>query len=228
MTGIKSLLSDHGEFISLRKIITANKSKQGFGSGILKFKNGENIGLLKEVLYVEGLPINIFSVDKVMFEGKNVLFDGKSQEISIFSETGEPIMKGMRIPGSLRGFILEPRIEERYMGVSAEEWHHRFAHSSESYDLLKNNLVHGITISNKKNNCCPDCLQSKICRSHHPTRTTSMASKNHLVLHFDTAGPMQKANLGDSKYSLLVIEEWSCFRFCAFVHGKDVRIRMRA
>ena len=114
------------------------------------------------------------------------------------------------------------------LSASLDDWHKRFAHTGidSIKEMLKNNAVTGLEVSNSHKIRCEHCALGKICRCPHPSRSQIQATADQAVLHLDTCGPISVKSLGGSKYFFLATEEYSGYKLIAFTaeksDGKDI------
>lgn len=221
MTGKRELLVNFETFKDPKIILTAGSRQLAIGQGTYEFKHNGTDGHLSNVLLVTGLKVNIVSLRKVLEHKYNIFMDSKTNTIDVY-EGKKVIMQAFTLPNSLMGFHLAKKDEDSlYIGTTLDEWHRRFGHSSQVEAIHKHNMVTGLEVTERGQKNCLECLGSKICKVHHPVRSNISASEDNAVMHFDTCGPMSTESLGQCKYFVIGVDEWSNYRFIRFIRLKS-------
>lgn len=201
-----------------------------YGEGEVSFINESLRGKLSGVLWVPKLKQNLFSVRQAMSNKSNVHFDTEGSKVTVIKD-GETRMNGYHLRKGLYALILKPtKIQTETLGIQAalvgatlEEWHKRFAHYNQEgiQELIRKDAVDGLNVEKSTKSQCEDCVMGKICKVHHPSKSTVLASENSAVLHIDTCGPMQTQSLQGNKHFILGIEEYSGYKIIYFAEYKD-------
>ncbi|GKE63101.1 integrase, catalytic region, zinc finger, CCHC-type containing protein, partial [Tanacetum coccineum] len=103
-------------------------------------------------------------------------------------------------------------------------WHRRLSHLNFGTinDLTKLDLVDGLPkFKYGKDHLCSACERGKSKKaSHSPKLIPSDYSKLEL-LHMDLCGPMRVASVNGKKYILVIVDDFSRFRWVYFLRSKD-------
>lgn len=112
---------------------------------------------------------------------------------------------------------------EQATPATIDEWHKRFGHVNKSTieKMAAKQVVKGLKIDSNDKSVCEGCAKGKCTKVPHGVRTSAKAKKPGIVLHFDTAGPIKEASLGNSRYLLLCKDEFSSYRICKFIETKS-------
>lgn len=220
MTSRRGIISDYKK-LDTPRIITLGDGKQTLakGKGKVVFECDGDEGELLDVLWVPEISENLFSVGKAMMNGNTVEFRGSEV---LFRKSERVCLIGKKTQDDLFVVELTPvRSHGELAGATMEEWHERFNHSSLNSikQLAKTGAVLGLKIDNSKDPC-EDCVQGKLTRSSHPTRTTVRASETAAVIDIDTCGPIATPSLGGAKYFVLGVEQYSNYKLIDFAESK--------
>lgn len=232
MTGSIHLLDSFEKFDPPRPIMTAGKLVEAIGCGDFYFLHEDNYhkGVLHNVLLVEDLPVNLFSLFKVWKEGYDIIFSSTEKSVLIKDEN-KTVLIGSEVPNFLVAFNLKPaKSDIAYFTASMDEWHKRFAHSPTVKDLVKSGMVSGMKINRQAStmDTCVTCLLGKLCRAHHPTRMHLKASPLVTILHFDTAGKFTIESANHESYAVVCVDEYSGFRIVEFCETKaDIKTSVK-
>ena len=94
-------------------------------------------------------------------------------------------------------------------------WHHRLAHTNMRtlHDLQSCGHVLGLTNAKfAKDHVCSSCAFGKQHGEPHPTKTTITTTRLLELIHLDLFGPLYYNSLGDKKYCLVIMDDYS--RYC--------------
>jgi transposase InsO family protein len=103
-------------------------------------------------------------------------------------------------------------------------WHRRLAHvgMKNLHKLLKGEHILGITnIHFEKDMICSACQAGKQVGSHHPHKNIMTTDRPLELLHMDLFGPIVYISIGGSKYSLVILDDYSCFTWVFFLQEKS-------
>lgn len=225
VTPFKQLLTNFVEMKEPGKIVTGNQDGQVFGRGVFHYTSAHGPGTLTDVLYAPSFPVNIFSLDKVMKNGFDIMMSGQKKTISILSSEGKLVLQADGTGKALSYFTLHPRETgeppnaispfQCLLGTTIEEWHERFAHISplKMKYLQKSDMVRNLKVEKEPSARCVDCLLGKSCRVSHPIREETPRQYDTSILHLDTVGPFHNIGYGNKRYYLMAVEEFSNYRF---------------
>ena len=182
---------------------------------------------LHEVLFLPGMKVNIFSLQRIRNKGAcSFAFEGDPQpgkEIPIVNRVGEQIAT-MRESLKARPTLVCERLnglEEMEgeilggKGISMELLHKRLGHTSQSgmERLVREQLVRGLEEGMKGDfGMCRGCKMGRSSEKSHPRKSQEYRAKEPLELvHTDIAGPFNPKAIGGggSQYNLVIIDDFS-------------------
>ncbi|GKC29906.1 retrovirus-related pol polyprotein from transposon TNT 1-94 [Tanacetum coccineum] len=103
-------------------------------------------------------------------------------------------------------------------------WHQRLSHLNFDYitSLAKHGLVRDLPkLKYQKDHLCSACALSKSKKhSHKPKAEDSIQEKLYL-LHMDLYGPIRVQSINGRKYILVIIDDFSRFKWVKFLCSKD-------
>jgi len=151
------------------------------------------LGTSREALYVEGLKVNLLSIDQFCDNDLVVQF---SKECNIFDSSGKWLMGGEKTADncySLSGLTTDPPIFSNKATIDDSElWHQRLGHLNFS-DMLKipgKDVVKGLSKMEKTvKGICGSCQLGKQTRAAHKKTSGIQTSRNLELLHMDLMGP---------------------------------------
>jgi transposase InsO family protein len=103
-------------------------------------------------------------------------------------------------------------------------WHRRLAHvgMKNLHKLLKGEHILGITnIHFEKDMICSACQAGKQVGSHHPHKNIMTTDKPLELLHMDLFGLIAYISNSGSKYSLVILDDYSRFTWVFFLQEKS-------
>ena len=200
-------------------ITFGNKTKElvhGIGDICMmtRLQNGsDNTFTLKNVLYVPGAMMNLFSVRQATSMGAGVEFAGSTCIVKA------PCIQGVIIQAISRGGLYRFKTmhtSESAMAATAGEtaqlWHRRFGHMG--YDNMAKipNMVSGLKVTAEElkkagESSCEPCIMSKQHRL--PFKSSYWSTRVLDLLHMDVCGHMQEPSLGGSKYVATFLDDFS-------------------
>ena len=88
--------------------------------------------------------------------------------------------------------------------------------------LIKRNLIKSLPKLNfEKNKICDLCQLEKQTRSSFKLKNIVLTSKLFELLHMNLFGPTRTTSLGDKKYRLVIVDDFSRFMWILFLAQKD-------
>ena len=196
-----------------------------------KGKGVKGVLELHEVLFLPGMKVNIFSLQRIRDKGEcSYTFEGKPQpgkQILIRNKEGQQIAtmqeslkarptlvcKGLNVreemEGEMEGEILGGK------GISMELLHKRLGHTSQGgmERLVREQMVRGLEEGMKGDfGMCRGCKLGKSSEKSHPRKSQEYRATEPLELvHTDIAGPFNPKAIGGggSQYNLVVIDDFS-------------------
>ena len=102
-------------------------------------------------------------------------------------------------------------------------WHMRFGHLNfgSLKELAKENMVNDLPLIDLPNQLCEGCLYGKQSQKSFPKEASWRATKPLQLVHADVCGPFTPVSLGQSKYFLLFIDDFSRKTWVYFLKEKS-------
>lgn len=176
---------------------------------------------VNDVLCIPDLTANLLSVSKLAKHGHSTKFFADRCEVR--NESGNLLAIGTLIDGLYR---LNGMKQCSYIAVasrdSSETWHRRLGHLN-YFDLQKmaSGAVDGISFAQHSGeDVCVTCSKGKHSRLPF-NKHGSRANKILEIVHADLAGPMETKSLGDARYMLVLVDDFSRMTFGYFLKSKD-------
>lgn len=232
MTHSKSWLCNYKELQDPVKIRIANGAiMEAIGLGDINIKafDGKrwSDGELKNVLFVPGLKCNLFSISSVT--EKDYTFQIERNCCMVLKNEIVKIL-GKR-EGKLYKLLIKYE-EEAFLGSYTNRiydlhvWHERFAHQN-IFQVRSTLMKHGIQFTDVKDFFCEPCIIGKEHTLPFP-RSTRTAKYPGEVIHADLCGPMEEKSIGNSRYFLLLKDDFSHYRAVYFLKYKsEAKIKIR-
>ena len=191
-----------------------------------KGKGVKGVLELHEVLFLPGMRVNIFSLQRIRDKGAcSYTFEGKphpGKQIPILNREGEQIAtmqeslkarptlvcKGLNDGGEMEGEVLGGK------GISMELLHKRLGHTSQGgmERLVREQMVRGLEEGMKGDfGMCRGCKMGKSSEISHPRKPQEFRAAEPLeLIHTDIAGPFgPKAIEGGGQYNLVIVDDYS-------------------
>lgn len=170
---------------------------------------------ISNVLYVPKLTINLFSARSVMDKGHDLHIN--STECKIL-KNGMVVAVGVRKNKLYMMRFTQGEHAAVCKEVCLIEWHKRLGHQ---------NLQHVRNILNKNNimyedsqiESCEDCIKGKMHKFPFE-KSNSKSTKVCELVHMDVCGPMEVCSLGQSRFFLLIKDDYSGYRYVYFLKNK--------
>ena len=189
--------------------------------------NGKR-GLLElhEVLYMPGMRVNIFSLQRIRNKGScSYSFVGKPQPgkiIPIYNRVGEQIATMVENGKARPTLVYEkyngPAEEGEILGgkgITMELLHKRLGHTSQGglERLVREQLVRGLEAGMQGElEMCKGCNMGKSSEQKHPRKSQEHRAQVALELvHTDISGPFNPKAIGGggSQYNLVIVDDFS-------------------
>ena len=178
---------------------------------------------MKDVLYIKGLKANLLSITQICDEDFLVQFSKKGH--IIIEEEGIQVLKGNRTTDNCYGVILTAPISCRSACVDMLElWHHRFGHASfkEIAKVSKLEVVEGLPKFGKvENTIYGACQVGKQTKASHHKVNLIASSRCVELLHVDLMGPTRIENLGEKRYIMVIVDDFSRYTWVEFLREKS-------
>jgi transposase InsO family protein len=103
-------------------------------------------------------------------------------------------------------------------------WHRRLAHvgMKNLHKLLKGKHILGLTnIHFEKDRICSACQVGKQVAVHHPQKNIMTTDRPLELLHMDLFGPITYISIDESKYCLVIVDDYSRFTWIFFLQEKS-------
>ncbi len=226
MTYDESELHNFKEFEEAKAVGLADESVvHGYGSGDIHMKiydvNGEHDIKFQDVLYVPNIKKKLISipvldekkVKTTFFNGVCVLDTGKKSY-----EFGHKHGKLYKVNNSPKESCCV--VATLDMGL----WHKRFGHLG--YENLKKmskeGMVSGMSMKGgEPNGPCEGCLTGKQSRLPFPKKGERSTTKPLELIHSDVCGPMNVPSMGNSRYFITFIDDYSRYHTVYALKSKD-------
>lgn len=90
-------------------------------------------------------------------------------------------------------------------------WHLRFGHLNfkDLSQLSQKSMVSGLPKEENPKTVCKECVQCKQTKSSFQKCLPQKSVEKLRVVYLDVCGPIQVKTLGDSRYFVLFIDEWT-------------------
>ena len=215
---------------SLFKVFESKKgSNVTFGDGSKSQIKGKGIISLPRlpdianVLYVEGLRVNLLSISQIYDQDFMVLFlKGKCL---VMDESGKKLISGVRTLDNCYGLVLDADIVCNSICLPNENlWHQRMGHASYKHLSIvsKHESVLGIPkLSRMSNVVCGPCQLGKQTKAKHPRTQTSATSRPLELLHLDLMGPTRSESLGGKKYIMVMVDDFTRYTWVILLRSKS-------
>ena len=158
------------------------------GKGIISLPGLPNIA---NVLYVEGLRVNLLSISQICDEDFMVLFS--KGKCLVMDESRKKLISGVRTLDNCYGLVPNADIVCNNVRLPNEDlWHQRMGHASyKNLSIVsKHESVLGIPkLIRVSNVVYGQCQLGKQTKAKHPGTQTSATSRHLELLHLDLMGP---------------------------------------
>ncbi|KAI3734336.1 hypothetical protein L6452_13802 [Arctium lappa] len=212
MTGQKDLLSNYTEKFSGNVRFGNDQFSPILGYGdIIQDK----LTIMK-VSYVEGLGHNLFSI--VQFYDKGLEVNFKAKSCSVRTEDDKDLLVGKRKSNLYTINLSKVQTDNQVCLLTKASmqqswlWHRRLSHLNFRYinKLVSGKLVNGLPeLRYEKEHLCTSCEKGKMKRAPHKPKPEPSTSSPLELLHMDLCGPMRTQSLGENKYVLVIMDDYS-------------------
>jgi transposase InsO family protein len=103
-------------------------------------------------------------------------------------------------------------------------WHRGLAHvgMKNLHKILKGEHILGLTnVHFEKDRICSACQAGKQVGVHHPHKNIMTTDRPLELLHMDLFGPIAYISIGESKYCLVIVDDYSRFTWVFFLQEKS-------
>ena len=216
-----------------RSLFEVFESKKGgnvtFGDGSISLIKGKGtislLGLpdITNVLYVEGLRVNLLSISKICDQDFMVLFS--KGKCFILNEFGKKLISRVHTLDSCYGLVPNAEIVCNSIRLPNEDlWHQRMGHASYEHQSIvsKHESVLGMpTLSRVSNVVCGPCQLGKQTKAKHLSTQTSTTSRPLELLHLDLMGPTRTESLGGKRYIMVAVDDFTRYTWVILLRSKS-------
>ena len=216
MTGDRSLFKVFESKKCVNVTFGDGRKSQIKGKGIISLLGLPDIA---NVLYVEGLRVNLLSISQICNQDFMVLFS--KGKCLVMNESRKKLISGVRTLDNCYGLVPDADIVCNSIRLPNEDlWHQWMGHASYKHlsIISKHELVLGIPkLSRMSNVVCGPCHLGKQMKAKHPGTQTSVTSRPLELLHLDLMGPTRIESLGGKKYILVVVDDFTRYTWVIFL-----------
>jgi hypothetical protein len=209
------LTGDKGKFKTLKAVGSRKKiefgNKQSLAAKDVRevelrcvTPDGKQVVTLKEVYYIRGVAVNLFSMRRATEKGAEVYL---SKERCYVKYEEEVVMQAKGVKELW--FVEEAERDYSFLTKekeTAELWHRRFGHAGfeNLAKLAKGKFVVEVKVGAgvfrmEKSEICEPCFLAKQTRQPFPDGESETSGVLELV-HMDVCGPMEKRSKGGSRF----------------------------
>ena len=178
---------------------------------------------ITNVLYVEGLRVNLLSISRICDQDFTVLFS--KGKCIVLNEFRKYLISKVRTLDNCYSLVPDVDIVCNIIQLSNEElWHQRMGHASYKHLSIvsKHELVLGMPkLSRVSYVVCGPCQLGKRTKDKQPCTQTSATSRPLQLLHIDLIGPTRTEFLGGKRYIRVVIDDFTRFTWVVILRSKS-------
>ena len=178
------------------------------GKGIISLPRLPNIA---NILYVEGLRVNLLSMSQICDQDIMVLFS--KGKCLVLDESGTKLICSVCTLDNFYGLVLDANIVCSSNHLPNKDlWHQRTGHASYKHLSIvsKHDSVLGIPKLSRVNNVvCGLCQLGKQTKAKYPGTQTSTTSKPLELLHLDLVGLTRTESLRGKRYIMIVVDDFT-------------------
>jgi hypothetical protein len=166
---------------------------------------------ISKVLLVESLDYHLLSISQVYEMGYNCLFTDKG--VTVFRRS-DGVLRGKLY---LMDFIPEEVKLDKCLIAKTNMgwlWHRRLAHVGmrNLHKLQKDDHIFGLTnIIFEKDRLCGACQVRKQVGTHYHAKNIMTTTRPLEMLYMDLFDPVAYISIGDNKYDLVIVDDFSHF-----------------
>jgi hypothetical protein len=209
-----------------QRAITFEDGNQGLVKGLAKIAIS-SYHFISNVFLVDSLDYNLLSVSQLCKIGYNCLFTDVG--VTVFRRSDDSIsFKGM-LDGQLYLVDFNDNNAKLDTCLIAKSnmgwlWHRRLAHigMKNLHKLLRGEHILGLTnVHFEKDMICSVCQAGKKVGAHHPHKNIMTTKRSLELLHMDLFGTITYISIGESKYCLVIVDDYSRFTWVFFLQEKS-------
>ena len=216
-----------------RSLLKVFESKKGgnvtFSDGRKSYIKGKGtislLGLpdIANVLYVEGLRVNLLSISNICDQDFMMLFS--KGKCLVLNESGKKLISGVRTLDNCFGLVLDANIVCNSIRLLNEDlWHQKMGHASYKHLSIVSKYESVLEIpklSRVNNVVCRPYQLGKQTKAKHPNTQTSTTSKPLELLHLDLMGPTRTESLGGKRYIMVVVDDFTRYTWVILLRSKS-------
>jgi transposase InsO family protein len=225
MTREKRMFSSYEKNEDPQRAITFGDGNQGLVKGLGKIAISPNHSI-SNVFIVDSLDYNVLSVSQLCKMGYNCLFTDVG--VTVFIRSDDSVaFKGV-LEGQLYLVNFNDNKAELDTCLIAKTnmgwlWHRRLAHvgMKNLHKLIKGEHVLGLTnVHFEKDRVCSACQAGKQVGAHHPHKNIMTTDMSLELLHIDLFDTIAYISIDESKYYLVIMDDYSRFTWVFFLQEK--------
>ncbi|KAI3715006.1 hypothetical protein L6452_21969 [Arctium lappa] len=223
MSGQKDLLTEYKE--EKGPSVTFGGNGKGYTRGFGVLING--ITTFRRVAYVDGLKHNLLSTSHLCDKDYEVHFTKKA--CSVVNEKGKLALSGYH-KENVYVIDMDSTTTENICFLSKASsdvnwlWHKRLCHLNFKTlnSLSTKELVSGLPQhSYAKESLCSACEKGKRTKASFKSKQVSSVTSPLQLLHMDLFGPVNIQSIAGKKYTLVIVDEYSCYTWVIFLRCKS-------
>ena len=178
--------------------------------------------IFEDVWFVDGLKANLLNISQICDNRLNVLFT--KYECEILDGKGDCICVDVKTTDNYYG--LTPSISNKCFSAKTDQvdlWHQLLGHASHKQleKISKCDAVVGLPKFEKIDKCIyGPCQIGKQIKSKHPSVASVQTSRPLELLHIDFMDPAKFQSLGDKKYILVVVDDFTRYTWVVLLKDK--------
>lgn len=226
-SGASSHMTPHGNLLTklrsteVKQIKSANNAKLDVkAAGSINMKMKQNAIEVQNVLYVPELAANLLSVSNLVRKGNTIVFDENGCTIR---NMNKEIVANCKAENGVYKFKTSGMCMLARQKCSAITWHRRLGHLNvQSMKKMRDGAVDGIDFDDDDAAIqqCETCAKGKQTRSVFKASKTSTSRALELI-HSDLMGPMETKSIGQAKYILTFVDDFTKKVFVYFLRSKS-------
>ena len=194
---------------------------QGKGTVAINTKSG--IKYIRDVLLVPDLKENLLSVGQLLEHNYCLVFEDNMCRIFEKKNKNQAIAevkmeKNRNFPLIFNYNALKAEVEDQ-----SWLWHKRYCHLNfQGLKLLKErNMVNGLPKLQHEKNSCEGCIMGKQHKLPYPSGKSWRAKERLELIHTDICGPMKTTSLGQQRYFIIFIDDFTRMTWIYFLKEKS-------
>lgn len=193
------------------------------GKGTVAINTKSGVKYIRDVLLVPDLKENLLSVGQLQEHGYCLVFEDNMCRIFEKKNKNQAIAevkmeRNRNFPLIFNYNALKAEVEDQ-----SWLWHKRYCHLNfQGLKLLKErNMVDGLPELQNEKNPCEGCIMGKHHKMPYPKGRSWRARKRLELIHTDICGPMKTHSLGQQRYFIIFIDDFSRMTWIYFLKEKS-------